>query len=168
MIRSIIVSTLIIVACDFAQSTWFGAIAIMGVIPDLSLLVLIWVSYQNGYVAGSSSGFLAGLAQDFISAAPIGFNAFIKTAVASAAGLLHGSFYIDRLLLPIALGAVGTIAKAIAAGLLFLVFGSKLHSYDLFGAALWIETAYNGLAAPFAFLLLTPLKRLLKAERGRE
>jgi len=168
MIRSIIVSTLIVMACDFAQSTWFGAIAILGVIPDLGLIVLIWVSYQNGYVAGSSSGFLSGLAQDFISAAPIGFNAFIKTAVASAAGLLHGSFYIDRLLLPVALGAIGTIAKAIVAGLLFLVFGSKLHSYDVFDAPLWIEAAYNGLAAPVVFLLLTPLKRLLRAERGRE
>lgn len=168
MIRSIIVSTLIIMACDFAQSTWFGAIAIMGVIPDLALLVLIWVSYQNGYVAGSSSGFLSGIAQDFISASPIGFNAFIRTAVASAAGLLHGSFYIDRLLLPVALGATGTVAKAIVAGLLFLVFGSKLHTYDVFDSELWIETAYNALAAPIAFLLLTPLKRLLKAERGRE
>lgn len=168
MIRSIIVSTLVIMACDFAQSTWFGAIAIMGVIPDVALLVLIWVSYQNGYVAGSASGFLAGLAHDFISAAPIGFNAFIKTAVASAAGLLHGSFYIDRLLLPIVLGAVGTIAKAIVAGFLFLVFGSKLHAYNVFDATLWIETAYNGLAAPVIFLLLTPFKRLLKAERGRE
>jgi len=167
MIRSIVISSLIIVACDFAQSTWFSAISIMGVTPDLALVVLIWLSYQNGVIAGSSSGFLAGLAQDFISASPIGFNAFIKTAVASVAGLLHGSFYIDRLLLPIVLGAVGTIAKALAAGLLFLVFGAKLHVYDVLGSSLWIEVAYNGLIAPLAFLLLTPLKGLVKAERGR-
>jgi len=167
MIRSILVSTLLVVGCEFAQSTWFGAISVLGVIPDLALLVLIWVSYQNGSVAGSATGFLSGLAQDFISASPIGFSAFIKTAVASAAGLLHGSFYIDRLLLPIALGAIGTVAKALAAGLLFLVFGSHLHAYDVLGRALWLEAAYNGIIAPLVFLLLTPLKGLVKAERGR-
>jgi rod shape-determining protein MreD len=168
MVRSIVVSTLIVVACDFAQSTWFSAISVLGVKPDLALLVLIWLSYQNGSVAGSAAGFLSGLAQDFISASPIGFNAFIKTAVASAAGLLHGSFYIDRLLLPVILGAAGTLAKALAAGLLFLVFGSKLHAYELFGRTLWLEAAYNGVIAPLVFLLLSPLKGAVKAERGRE
>jgi rod shape-determining protein MreD len=167
MIRSILFSTILLVACTFAQSTWFGSIALFGVVPDLNLLVLIWVSYKNGPVEGPVSGFLSGLVEDFLSASPLGFHAFVKTAVAAATALLHGSFFIDKLLLPLLLGVAGTIAKAIAAGALFLLFGSSIHAYSFVGRILWIEAAYNAVLAPIVFLLLTPLSRFLVTERGR-
>jgi rod shape-determining protein MreD len=168
MIRSVLLSTLLILACSFAQSTWFGAIAILGVVPDLSLIVLIWVSYRNGLVEGPAAGFLAGFAEDFISASPLGFHAFVKTAVASLAALLHGSFFIDKFLMPIILGIAGTLVKALAAGLLFLLFGNVVHVYSIASRTLWIEAAYNGLLSPLVFLLLGPLSRFLVAKHGRE
>lgn len=167
MIRSICFSTILLVGCAFAQSTWFGSIALFGVIPDLGLIVLIWLSYSNGLVEGPASGFLSGFAEDFLSASPLGFHAFIKTAVAAAAALLHGSFYIDKLLLPIVLCFAGTIVKALAAGALFLLFGSKIHAYSPLDSVLWIEAAYNGLLAPIVFLLLRPLSYFLVTKRGR-
>lgn len=167
MIRSVVLSTLLLVACSFAQSTWFSGIAIFGVCPDLSLIVLIWVSYKNGSVEGPVSGFLSGLAEDFLSASPLGFHAFIKTAVASATALLHGSFFIDRFLLPILLGLAGTLAKAIAAALLYLLFGQAIHVYSFLDRVLWIEAAYNGLLSPLVFLALSPLSRFLVTERRR-
>ena len=165
MIRSVIFSTILLVGCSFAQSTWFGGIAVFGVVPDIGLIVLIWVSYRNGLVEGPASGFLSGLAEDFLSASPFGFHAFIKTAVATSAALLHGIFYIDKLLLPIALGVAGTLAKAIAAGALHLLFGASVHVYSLVDRTLWIEAAYNGLLSPLVFLLLGPMSRFLVSER---
>jgi rod shape-determining protein MreD len=167
MIRSIVFSTILLVGCTFAQSTWFGGIAIFGVIPDISLVALIWLSYKNGLVEGPISGFLSGFAEDFLSASPLGFHAFIKTAVAAAAALLHGSFFIDKLLLPVMLGFAGTIVKAIAADALFLLFGGKIHVYSFLATGLWVEAAYNGILAPLVFLLLGPLSRFLVTERGR-
>jgi rod shape-determining protein MreD len=167
MIRSVILSTILLVACTFAQSTWFSGIAVFGVVPDLSLIVLIWISYKNGPVEGPVSGFLSGLAEDFLSASPLGFHAFVKTAVAASTALLHGSFFIDRLLLPILLGIAGTLAKAVAAGILYLLFGSVIHVYSILDRVLWIEAAYNGLLSPLVFLALAPLSRLLVTERGR-
>jgi rod shape-determining protein MreD len=168
MIRSVALSSLLLLACSYVQSTWLGSIAVLGVTPDLALVVLIWVSYKNGTAEGAFSGFLSGLAEDFLSAAPLGFNAFVNAAVASCAGLLHGVFFIDRVVLPFALGALGTVAKALASGFLALLFAGKVRGYDFLGRALWIEAAYNGLAAPILFLLLSPLKRLLVTERERE
>jgi rod shape-determining protein MreD len=167
MIRSVLCSTLILIACTFAQSTWFGGIALFGVVPDLSIIVLIWVSYKNGPVEGPVSGFLSGLAEDFLSASPLGFHAFIKTVVAAATALLHGSFFIDKLLLPLLLGFAGTIVKAIAAGALHILFGSVIHAYSFVDRVLWIEAAYNAVLAPIVFLLLTPLSRFLVTERRR-
>lgn len=167
MIRTVVFSTILIVGCAFAQSTWFGAIAVFGVVPDISLVALIWISYRNGLVEGPAAGFLSGFAEDFLSASPLGFHAFIKTAVAAAAALLHGTFYIDKLLLPLALGFAATLAKALAAGALFLLFGAKIHVYSVLDSKLWIEAAYNGLLSPAVFLLLGPLSRFLVSERAR-
>ena len=167
MIRSVLLSTALLIACIFAQSTWFGGIAVFGVVPDLSLIVLIWLSYKNGQVEGPISGFLAGLAEDFLSTSPLGFHAFVKTAVAALTAVLHGSFFIDRLLLPILLGIAGTIVKALAVGLLYLIFGSSMHAYSFVDKVLWIEAAYNGILAPAVFLILSPLNRFLVTERGR-
>lgn len=167
MIRSILFSTLLLAFATFAQSTWLGGIAVFGVVPDLSLLVLVWVSYKNGPVEGPVSGFLAGLIEDFLSASPLGFHAFIKTFVAAATSLLHESFFIDKLLMPLLLGIAATITKAIAAGALYLLFGSAIHAYSLFGRVLWIEAAYNGVLAPAVFLILAPLGRFLITEPGR-
>jgi rod shape-determining protein MreD len=167
MIRSVVFSTLLLIACTFIQSTWFGGVAVLGVTPDICLVVLIWVSYKNGPVEGPAAGFLSGLAEDVLSASPLGFHAFINSAVAATAALLHGSFFIDKLLLPVILGFAGTIAKALAAGALYLVFGSRVHAYSLFDRVLWIEAAYNALLAPLVFLLLGPLSRFLVAERER-
>jgi rod shape-determining protein MreD len=167
MIRSVVLSTLLLVACSFAQSTWFGGIAIFGVVPDISLIVLIWVSYKNGLVEGPATGFLSGLAEDFLSSSPLGFHAFVKTAVASLTALLHGSFFIDRLVLPLVLGVAGTLAKALTAFLLYILFGSVIHIYSIVDRVLWIEAAYNGLISPLVFLALTPLSRFLVTEQGR-
>jgi rod shape-determining protein MreD len=167
MIRTIIFSTLLLVGCTFAQSTWFEGISILGVVPDIGILVLIWVSYRNGLIEGPVSGFISGFVEDFLSASPLGFHAFIKTTVASLTAVLHGSFYIDKVLLPVILGFAGTIAKALAAGALFLLFGENIHIYTFFSTGLWIEAAYNGVLAPFVFLLLGPLSRFLETGHGR-
>ena len=167
MIRTVVFSTLLLIGCTFAQSTWFGSIAILGVVPDVSILVLIWVSYRNGLIVGPVSGFLSGFAEDFLSASPLGLHAFIKTAIAAITTILHGSFFIDKVLLPVILGFAGTIAKVIAAGALFLLFGEKIHVYSFFSIGLWIEAAYNAVLAPFVFLLLGPLSRFLETEHWR-
>jgi rod shape-determining protein MreD len=167
MIRSVVFSTGLLMACTFAQSTWFGGIAVFGVVPDLSIIVLIWVSYKNGPVEGPVSGFLSGLVEDFLSSSPLGFHAFVKTVVAAVTALLHGSFFIDKLLLPLLLGFAGTIVKAIAAGALYILFGSVIHAYSFLDRVLWIEAAYNGVLAPIVFLVLTPFSRFLVTERRR-
>jgi rod shape-determining protein MreD len=167
MIRTIIFSSLLIILSTIIQSTWLGAIAVFGVIPDISLVILVWISYKNGPVEGPVSGFIAGFAEDCLSASPLGFHAFVKTFVAAFASLLHGSFFIDRVLLPIVMGVLATIFKAIATGLLSILFGMKIQTYNFLDKVLWIEAAYNGLIAPFIFLLLGALKKLFVTESNR-
>lgn len=151
-----LVSLLIVV-----QSTWLDYIAVYSVVPDLSLIAVVYIAFKSPSLQGQSVGFAAGLLQDGVSAAPFGLNAFIKTAVAWLANLLSGKFYIDRLLIPVIFGFAATLAKAVYLAALSTFFAGKVFSYDFLDRVLWIEAGYNAVAAPILFLALSPLDRFL-------
>ena len=161
MLRRWLISFGLVTILVVAQSTWLDFMAVYSVVPDLSLLVVVYIAFKSRSLQGQSVGFIAGLLQDGISAAPFGLNAFIKTAVAWLANLLSGKFYIDRVLMPAIFGIVATLSKAVFLGILSFFFSGKIHSYHFMGRTLWIEVAYNAVAAPLLFLLLSPLERFL-------
>ncbi len=161
MLRRWLLSFGLVTFLLIAQSTWLDAIAIYSVIPDLSLLALVFIAFKSRGLQGQSVGFVVGILQDGISAAPFGLNAFIKTSIAWLANLLSGKFYIDRLLMPALFGVIATLAKAVNLGLLSFFFSGKILSYDWTARTIWIEVAYNAASAPLLFLLLSPLERFL-------
>jgi len=161
MLRRWFLSFLLVSMLIVIQSTWLDFIAIFSVVPDISLLAVVYISFKSPGLQGQSLGFLAGLLQDGISAAPFGLNAFIKTSIGWLANLLSGKFYIDKVLMPAIFGTVATLSKAFYLILLATIFPGKIISYDLLGRVLWIEVAYNTVIAPILFLLLSPLDRFL-------
>lgn len=161
MIRRLLLSFGLVALLLVIQSTWLDALAVYTVIPDLSLLAIVYLSFRNPGLEGQAVGFAAGLLQDGISAAPLGLHAFIKTAVAWIANMLSGKFYIDRVLMPALFGVVATLLKAVYLIVLAFFFPGKVLAYDLLGRLLWIEVAYNAVAAPILFLLMGPLDRFL-------
>jgi len=161
MLRRWLLSFGLIAILIVVQSTWLDFIAVFSVVPDLSLIAVVYIAFKSPGLQGQSVGFAAGLLQDGISAAPFGLNAFVKTAIAWLANLLSGKFYIDRILMPAIFGSVATLAKAGYLAILSAFFSGKILSYDFLGSVLWIEVAYNALAAPMLFLLLSPLDRFL-------
>ncbi|MCX7025711.1 MAG: rod shape-determining protein MreD [Spirochaetes bacterium] len=165
--RTVVTSSGLIVLFILAQSTWFHAIEVFGVVPDMALIVLIYVSFRNAGAEGQIAGFIAGIVQDFISAAPLGLNVFVKTVVGFAYGLIAGNFYVDRFLLPLLFGAAGTILKALSIAILAFVFPAHVHSYDFGGMTLWIETAYNAFLTPVLFFVLGLMGNLLTTVRSR-
>lgn len=167
MLKTILIASAAAVGCTLLQSTWLHAIAVYAVIPDLALLVVVYVSFQNVRTEGIATGFISGLMQDFISSAPLGFNAFVRTVISFGFNLISGSFYIDRILMPMLFGATATLLKALATAVLALAFPAFIHGYDFLDRILWIETAYNAVLAPVLFFLLGLLKPLFVTARNR-
>lgn len=167
MLRTILVAVAASVGCSLLQSTWLQSIAVYAVIPDLALLVVVYTSFQNVRAEGIAVGFLSGLLQDFISSAPLGFNAFVRTLVSFGFNLISGSFYIDRILMPMLFGAVSTLIKAAATAVLAVAFPAFIHGYNLLDRILWIETAYNAVLAPILFFILGLLKPFFVTARNR-
>lgn len=167
MLKTILIASAAAVGCSLLQSTWMHAVAVYAVIPDLALLVVVYVSFQNVRTEGIATGFLSGLLQDFISSAPLGFNAFVRTVIAFGFNLISGSFYIDRILMPMLFGAAATLIKALSTAVLALAFPAFVHGYDFLDRILWIETAYNAVLAPILFFILGLLGSLFVTARNR-
>jgi rod shape-determining protein MreD len=118
-------------------------------------------------MSGQLTGFLSGFLIDFLSASPLGLNAFIRTLIGALTGLLKGSFFLDSFLLPMALCAGATAFKALVLFLLHLLFAGAIPAYSIFGLTFWIELGLNTLIAPFLFGLLKLFWPLLVGQKEK-
>jgi len=77
------------VVCFLLQTTVISSISIMGVKPDLLILVLFLFAVKNGVLPATYVGFILGLAQDIYTPGILGQNALAKTIIGSFAGLFN-------------------------------------------------------------------------------
>jgi len=152
--RTVFWTILTVLFLSLFEAAILSNLVFLPVIPDLVLLAVVFVSFLNSPVTGSTAGFLSGLLLDFFSAAPVGLNAFTKTVTGYVAGRLSGSFNLDRLFIPALMGFSATILKAVLTWLLSLFFGEGILTYQLYGGVFWMEVLANTLCAPPVFALL--------------
>ena len=165
--KTILLSTLLLGSAVFLQSTVLRWVALKGVKPDLALIVLVFVAIRRGSMAAQVSGFLAGLLEDVLSLAPLGFNALLRTVLGFFYGLTAGSIFVDPVLMPVLLILVATILKGLASCLLVVIFRIPAPGFQIFAGPLWIEVGYNALLAPFLFAPLRRLRALAPREKDR-
>ena len=169
MVKKIIWALVFILAAALLQSTVLSRLAIhIYAVPDIALCILVYTAYVNGTMTGQLTGFFSGVIMDFLSAAPLGLNALIRTLIGATAGFFRGTFYLDPFFLPMALCACATILKAVVYYLLHLLFAGVIPSYSLFDFAFWIELGMNTLLAPLLFALLKLFQPLLAGAREND
>jgi rod shape-determining protein MreD len=140
-------------------------LAIYHAVPDIALGILVFSSYSNGVMSGQITGFFSGLMIDFLSAAPLGLNALIRTIVGALSGLIKDIFVFDTIFLPMLLCAAATGLKALLLFLLHFLFFEDIRVYPLREPLFWIELALNTLIAPFLFALLRRFTSLLVKQK---
>lgn len=124
-------------------------------LPDLVLILVVYIALYNGTAAGVIAGFLTGLIFDFLSLAPFGLHSFIFTLLGFLYGILYGKYNIRRLFFPLILGFSATILKAICLFFLRFLFGQTIQVYDMLSFPFWFETAFNACCAPLFFALFS-------------
>lgn len=155
---------LLVICALILQSTLFSIISIGGVKPDLTLIMLIFISYRKGHVAGQVAGFSAGLIEDFLSLTPLGFHSLIKTLIGFLYGYIQGRVVIDFIVIPVLLVTVGTIIKLFLSWVVSLIFSiTQVHIY-FFHLNTLIEIAYNAVLTPFIFAFLNLFKSFKAGE----
>jgi rod shape-determining protein MreD len=165
MAKNVIWAVVFALAAGILQSALRFRIALYGAVPDLALGIIVYSAYVNGAMTGQLAGFFSGIFLDFLSAAPLGLNALIRTIIGALTGLMRETFFLDFVFLPMALCAAATIVKALALFLLHLLFAGAVPAYSLMAPVFWVELGLNVLSAPFLFWLLKLCSGLLVSRR---
>ncbi|MFW0861209.1 MAG: rod shape-determining protein MreD [Dethiobacter sp.] len=85
------------------QGSFLVLISPTGVHPDLVLVVVVALALLSDSKRGALVGLVAGLMQDIVFGAPLGFFAFIKVLVGAMAGFLAEEINRDFVLAPMLL-----------------------------------------------------------------
>ena len=157
-LKAFLLSSGMIAAAIVLQSTLLHWVAIRGVIPDLGLIILVFVAIRRGSMTAQLSGFATGVVEDVLSLSPLGFHAFVRTVVGFLYGLTVGSIFVDPILMPVVLTIIATLFKALISSLLVSFLAIPAEGFSVFTGPLWIEMGYNAVLAPFLFALLGLLK----------
>ena len=147
------------------QTTVLHHVSIHGVIPDLSLIFLVFLSNRNGKIHGQSVGFAGGLIEDFLSLSPMGFHALMKTLIGFLFGFSYGVIFIGAILMPMLMVGIAAIVKSLLASLIIALFQVPFSTYAFFSWKTLIEIAYCMILSPFVFAFLGLLKFLLPKSR---
>ena len=153
----------IIVVALLIQLTLLNSITILGIKPDLIMVIVVVFSLLRGEKEGAISGFASGLLQDIFSAGLLGINALTKTVIGFICGILKEKIFHEHMLFLIpVITFIASITQSILIFLLLRAFGIE-HSlaWSLKAVAL-PEALYSSLLSPFIFLAINKLFQLLE------
>jgi rod shape-determining protein MreD len=157
--------TILVAIFVVLQSTVLRNVRIFDVKPDFAFIIFLFTSSRQGSFRSQLTGFCTGLLQDFLSLAPIGFNALVRTIVGYLTGLLRGNLFIDPIFFPILIAVVGTLLKYFLGYVLMVVFVSTASAATVMGVHMWVEMGINAFFAPFIFALLKVFKFIHMRDR---
>lgn len=133
------------------QSTLVRLFSVDMVIPDLALIVTSFYAVRNGMMQGQLLGFSMGLAEDFLSVSPPGFNAMIKTVLGFFSGYLRNKIIFDPVIFPLIFILIITVFKGLLASFINLMFFEPGSSVPVFTRTFLFEIVINSLLAPPVF-----------------
>ena len=159
----ILLKGVIIVVALIIQLTLINLVTILGVKPDLIMVVVVVFSLRKGEKEGAISGFASGLLQDIFSASLLGINALAKTVIGFTCGILKEEIFHEHILFIIPV--ITFIASFMQSILIFLLLRAFGLEYNLAWSLKQIalpEALYSSLLSPFIFLAINKLFQLIK------
>ena len=166
--KDALLSVVLLGAATLIQSTLLGAVAVKGVIPDIALIALVFVSVRRGSMAGQIVGFVAGLAEDLVGLSPLGFHALNRTVVGFLSGLFYGSIFVDPIFMPAILVLSATLIQRLISAIVLTVFNVEPIGAVPHLRTMGIELVYNVVLTPFLFAALNGLPGFLKPREKRK
>jgi rod shape-determining protein MreD len=133
--------------------------------PDITLIILVYISIRYGSVSGQMTGFATGLMEDFLSLSPLGFNSLIRTIIGFLTGLFHDRLIMDPVLFPILSVSLMTLLKGALSWLILQTFNVEYSGKIFITTSFGFELLMNALLAPFLFQIIKIFFDLILKER---
>ena len=155
MIRCWTTIFIMLLGAVLLETALLSNILFLPAVPDLLLLIVLYLSVYNGSLMGESAGFISGLLLDFLTAAPLGMNCLLRTLLGFIAGLCHTVINVSGILIPCLLALVSTLVKFIVIEFISFFFPTDIITYELVSMEFGAELLLNVVLAPVMFKFLS-------------
>lgn len=163
MRRSLLLAA-VVVASLLLQTTVFADLRLLGARPELLYLVTIVFAFLDGPSVGATTGFICGMAEDFLLDQPKGITALTLTLLGYVVGLLRQYVVSPSPLFPLLLVGAGTFAGVLFYGVVSFLLGQLAVSIAYLVGVAALSALYNAILTP---LLFPVLRRAVEVSRAR-
>jgi rod shape-determining protein MreD len=141
----------VVLAAVVLQTTLFTHLRVDGVVPDIGLVCVLAVAYEDGADSGAIFGFVMGLAIDLFLTTPLGLSALSFAITGYAVGVFQSGMVRTTPWLAPMLGGIG----GLFGGLVFITVGAVVGqpgflSYESLKIVI-IAALYDAVIAPVVF-----------------
>lgn len=159
-----IASTLILAIT--IQSTLLVQATLLGVIPQLALVVFVSFAFVDGERVGIVTGFFAGLLIDLLLPQSIvGLTALVYTLIGYGVGSFRQFTTGESVWTPVLVVAVSSAVAEVGYALLAIILGEPWVSISDTAKVAGLVVLYNVLLTPFVFPLIRRIAERFRPER---
>jgi len=160
------ISALVVVAVA-VQSTLLTLTTILGVIPQLVLVLVVSLAYLEGERVGIVAGFCGGLLVDLLL--PVGsitgLTALVYTLIGYGVGSLRQYAPSDSVWMPVFTVSLASVVAEGSYAVLTVILGGRFVGFTLTTKIAGLVVLYNTLLTPFVFPLVRRIGMRLRPER---
>jgi len=154
---------LVMIAAVFGillQTTLFHLLPLGPMIPDLVVILCVYLALHEHTVAGALGAFLLGYFSDNFSGNVLGLHAFSMSLVFVLVYLMARRLWMDNVVANVAVVFAASLVKAMAIALLLAFYLSADYPWRQFLTTVWIEAALVAMISPLVFSLLDGGRRM--------
>ena len=152
--RRAILLTVVVLTALLLQTTVFADVRLLGARPELMYLLTICFAVLEVPASGAATGFVGGMAQDFLLNQPKGITALSLTLLGYAIGMLRQYIVSPSPVLPVVLVAAGTFGGVLFYGVVSFLLGQLDTSWTYLFRVAALSGAYNAVLTPLLFPIL--------------
>lgn len=155
----VLLIVLSVVTSIVLQTVVLSRLTFLGARPDLLLVVVVCFALHDGPLAGTVTGFGAGLTADLLSDHVVGVLALALCIVGWATGTVRDWYDRMSVLTPMVIVGVATAAVGIFTAGFSHLLGDPRVSWSVLAADLPLVALYDVLLTPFVFSAIAALTR---------
>lgn len=152
--RRAILLTLVVLTALLLQTTVFADVRLLGAGPELMYLLTICFAVLEGPASGAATGFVGGMAQDFLLNQPKGITALTLTLLGYTIGMLRQYIVSPSPVLPVVLVAAGTFGGVLFYGIVSFLLGQLDTSWLYLVRVAALSGLYNAVLTPLLYPIL--------------
>ncbi|MBI1815063.1 MAG: rod shape-determining protein MreD [Deltaproteobacteria bacterium] len=162
--RTVLIFGAATVAALVLQTTVWHWLPLGGAIPDLLLILCVYLGLHQHTVGGALGAFFLGYAQDSFSGGAVGLNAFAMSLVFALVYLTSRHLWVDNAISKVVLVFLASVVKTMVVVGLIAVFLSTAGIWSTLARHLMIEAAVAAALSPPVFAMLASTRHVTEAE----